>query len=212
MLKKFIILSAPLALLISATLPAQTVYVYKDKNGNSVITNHRSNDRTLKLTRKYHPVSSIESLGSRHYRPSERRLETRSSAYDQTIFALADAYQQDRALIKAIVQIESSFDPKALSPKGAQGLMQLMPATASTYRVKNPFNAYQNLRGGIAYFSTLMKRYKNDVRMALAAYNAGESAVAKYQGIPPYPETQSYVKNVLKLHKHYQQRSDTYSS
>lgn len=191
---------------------AATVYVYKDQKGRTLISNHPNHDRSLKLIRSYQPRSAVHALGPRHYNYSQRRLDPRSTDYDQTIFHLADSYQQDRALIKAIIQIESSFNPQAVSPKGAQGLMQLMPATANSYEVSDPFDVQDNLRGGIKFFAHLMKRYNNDVRLALAAYNAGETAVAKYNGVPPFPETQSYVKHVLRLHKNYQKHAGTYQS
>lgn len=189
---------------------AQTVYVYKDPSGASVITDFKSHDARLQLIKSYVPVNPVQVLSPAHYDLKSRRLDTRESEFDQDIFELADAFHQDRALIKAIVQVESSFNPRALSPKGAQGLMQLMPATAKSYQVSNPFNAHDNLRGGIAFFADLMRRYENDVRLALAAYNAGETAVAKYKGIPPFPETQAYVKYVLQLHRNYQHHPRTY--
>jgi len=211
MLKLCSIFLSSLSFVLVISASAQTVYVYKDQNGASVISDFKSLDPRLKLVKSYTPVSPIQILGPEHYDLASRRLDTRSTEFDQTIFNLADAFHQDRALIKAIVQIESSFDPQALSPKGAQGLMQLMPTTADSYNVSNPFDAHDNLRGGIAFFADLMHRYQNDVRLALAAYNAGETAVAKYQGIPPYPETQAYVKYVLRLHKNYQRHPHTYS-
>lgn len=190
---------------------ATTVYVYQDKKGTRVISDRPSRDNGLELIKTYTPRSSVEVLGPRHYNYPQRKLDTRKTEYDKIIYAIADNYRQDRALIKAIIQIESSFNPNALSPKGAQGLMQLMPATASHYKVQNPFNARENLRGGIEFFSDLMTRYENDIRLALAAYNAGPGAVSRHQGIPPYPETQAYVAQVLRLHKNYQLHSDTYS-
>ena len=195
---------------LSINAGAQTVFVYKDQNGGSLITNKKSADPRLKLVKSYTPSSPIKVLGPARFDLTKRKLNPRETEFDQTIFDLADAFNLDRALIKAIVHIESSFNPQAISPKGAQGLMQLMPATASSYNVNNPFNAYDNLRGGIAFFADLMHRYHNDVRMALAAYNAGETAVSKYQGIPPFAETQAYVKYVLQLHKNYQRQAYTY--
>ena len=211
MLKYCCIFLSLLIIALSSSASAQTVYVYKDKQGASVISNVKSSDPSLKLVKTYTPESSIRVLGPKHYDLAGRKLKTRNTEYDRAIFELADAFELDRALIKAIVQIESSFNPQALSPKGAQGLMQLMPATANAYNVRNPFNVQDNLRGGIAFFAHLMQRYENDVRLALAAYNAGETAVSKYQGIPPYPETQAYVKYILQLHKNYQRHANTYS-
>ena len=195
------------------TLPvnAATVYIYTDQNGSKVISDHPLKGKGLKRIKTYRPRSSVEILGPRHYNYSNRRLDPRNTRFDHAIFELADYYQQDRALIKAIIQIESSFNPNALSPKGAQGLMQLMPATANQYKVADPFDAQDNLRGGIAFFADLMSRYENDVQLALAAYNAGASAVSRYNGIPPYPETQAYVTKVLLLHKNYQRHLNTYS-
>ena len=101
-------------------------------------------------------------------------------------------------LLHAIVRVESAYNPKAVSRKGAQGLMQLMPATASRYGVDNSYDPQQNIRGGAQYLKDLLKLFEFDIKLALAAYNAGENAVIKYgKQIPPYPETQNYVKKVL---------------
>ncbi|MEE9447450.1 MAG: lytic transglycosylase domain-containing protein [Arenicellales bacterium] len=209
--QRLIICLLYLSFAFASTAIAASVYVYEDQNGMRVITDHRSDSPTLKLIKTYTPRIPVEVLGPRHYDYSQRTLSPRSTEYDTTIFKLADIYKQDRALIKAIIQIESSFNPNAVSPKGAQGLMQLMPATASSYDVNNPFDVSDNLHGGIQLFRDLMQRFDNDVRLALAAYNAGTGAVVKYKGIPPYAETQAYVKHVLQLHKHYQKYTDTYS-
>jgi len=191
------------------TASAATVYVYKDARGSTVITNRASSDKSLKLIKTYTPSASVRALGAgRSY--TRRSLSPRSTEFDRMIYQLADSYKLDRALVKAIIQIESSFNPLALSPKGAQGLMQLMPATATRYKVQDPYDAQQNLRGGMQFFADLMKRYQNDIRLALAAYNAGSGAVSKYQGIPPYPETQAYVSQVMQLHKNYQRLADIY--
>ncbi|MCG7927847.1 MAG: lytic transglycosylase domain-containing protein, partial [Candidatus Thiodiazotropha taylori] len=101
-------------------------------------------------------------------------------------------------LLHAIVRVESAYDPRAVSHKGAQGLMQLMPATAKRYGVENSYDPRQNLRGGATYLKDLLRMFEYDIKLALAAYNAGENAVIKYgKQIPPYPETQKYVKKVL---------------
>jgi hypothetical protein len=102
-------------------------------------------------------------------------------------------------LIFAMTQVESNFDPWAVSIKGAQGLMQLMPATADRLGVANPFDPTQNIRGGARYLRHLLDRFRGDIRLALAAYNAGESAVLAADGIPPYRETRNYVRKVLRL-------------
>lgn len=102
----------------------------------------------------------------------------------------------DPALLMAIAKVESSFNPKVVSPKGALGLMQLLPATAELVGVRDPFNPLENLKGGALYLKRLLEEFK-DLPLALAAYNAGPEKVRAYGGIPPYPETQQYVKTVL---------------
>jgi len=107
----------------------------------------------------------------------------------------------DPGLVLAVVQVESGFVPEALSPKGARGLMQLMPGTASALGVSDPFDPAQNLDGGARHLGALIARYGGDVTKALAAYNAGEGAVARHGGVPPYRETRDYVKHVLRRYK-----------
>lgn len=102
-------------------------------------------------------------------------------------------------LVSAVIGVESAFNPRAISRKGARGLMQLMPETASMLGVRNAFNPQENIDGGVRHLRGLIDRYANNLPLALAAYNAGEKAVAAYQGIPPYPETRDYVTRVLDL-------------
>ena len=101
------------------------------------------------------------------------------------------------------MEVESGYNVNARSPKGAIGLMQLMPATARAYGVQNPYLAEENLSGGCRYLRVLLDRYDNDVNLALAAYNAGPGAVDQYRGVPPYPETRDYVRRVLTYYRHY---------
>ena len=104
------------------------------------------------------------------------------------------------SLVHAVITQESGGDPSAISTAGAMGLMQLMPSTAASYGVTNPFNPNQNVAGGVAYLHDLLVRYHGNLSLALAAYNAGSGAVAKYGGIPPYAETRGYVQNVSALY------------
>ena len=111
---------------------------------------------------------------------------------------LAPKYQLDPNLVLAVIEAESNFNPKALSPKNAQGLMQLIPETAERFGVEDAWDPEQNIRGGMAYLRWLLKQFNNDIQLALAGYNAGEGAVQKYGGIPPYKETQSYVAKIIR--------------
>ncbi len=110
--------------------------------------------------------------------------------------AVADEFGIDRSLFRALIRAESGWNPKAVSPKGAMGLTQLMPATAQALGVQDPFHPLENLRGGAKYLKSLLERFRNP-ELALAAYNAGPGAVLRYNGIPPYAETQAYVRRIL---------------
>ncbi len=122
------------------------------------------------------------------------RLNT--AAYRDEISIAASRHGVDEAIVRAIIHAESAFNPNALSRVGAQGLMQLMPATARRFGVKNAFDANQNIGGGVEYLAWLLKRFDGNLTLAAAGYNAGEGAVAKYKGVPPYSETQRYVQRV----------------
>jgi soluble lytic murein transglycosylase-like protein len=128
----------------------------------------------------------------------------RAKAYAPLIDDAARRAALHPALLRAVVAVESAYDPEALSSKGAQGLMQLRPATAEHYGVRRPFDPADNLRGGARYLSDLLQRYDNDLTLALAAYNAGENAVDRYgRSIPPFPETRAYVPAVLSLYRRF---------
>jgi soluble lytic murein transglycosylase-like protein len=124
--------------------------------------------------------------------------------YDSLITKAADKFKLDSALIKAVIKAESNFNHRAVSPVGAQGLMQLMPKTASSLNVEDSFHPEKNIEGGARYLRYLLNTYRGNLDLALAAYNAGEKAVAKYNyNIPPYRETQNYVRRVMSFYKSY---------
>ncbi|MBL0711145.1 MAG: lytic transglycosylase domain-containing protein [Colwellia sp.] len=125
------------------------------------------------------------------------------SQYQQDITKAAQRYRVEPAFIRAIIHAESHFDVHAQSKQGAQGLMQLMPNTAKALGVNNAFVAQQNINGGVKHLSRLLEKYQGNKRLVTAAYNAGEGAVKKYSGIPPFTETQLYVERVEILHKRY---------
>lgn len=164
--------------------PAQaTVYEF---GSNGTITVHEATDYLSNSRRKHTPKASKINL-------------TSSKKFDSLVQKAAQKYRVSPTLVHAVIQNESSYDPNAVSPKGAMGLMQLMPATAKHYLVKDAFDPEQNIFGGTKYLSELLRRYNDNIALSLAAYNAGETAVDKYNGIPPYPETEHYVAKILRI-------------
>ena len=119
------------------------------------------------------------------------------------ILQAASRHEIDPALVKAIIMAESGYNPNAISQRGAKGLMQLMPSTAEALGVEDVFNPEQNISGGVRYFKKLVNRFDGDIKLALAAYNAGSNKVRHYQGIPPYKSTHHYIEKVFKYYKQY---------
>jgi soluble lytic murein transglycosylase-like protein len=117
---------------------------------------------------------------------------------NELVASIARRHDVEPSLVDSVIRVESNYNPNAVSSAGAMGLMQLIPSTARRFGVNNTFHPEQNIEGGVRYLKYLMQLYNGDERLALAAYNAGEGAVAKYKGIPPYPETQNYVYQVGK--------------
>lgn len=124
----------------------------------------------------------------------------RETMYDEAIRRHSTKYGVDPRLVKAVIQVESAFNPEAVSYKGARGLMQLMPGTAKRFGVKNVYDVDENIRAGCEYLALLIKLFANDLTRVLAGYNAGENAVVRYRGVPPYEETQLYVQKALTVY------------
>lgn len=131
------------------------------------------------------------------------RVRLNTAAYRDEIATASREFGVDEAIVRAIIHAESAYNPNAVSRVGAQGLMQLMPATARRFGVANAFDAAQNIRGGVRYLAWLLKRFDGNLTLAAAGYNAGEGAVDKYGGVPPYRETQRYVQRVAQLAERY---------
>jgi hypothetical protein len=137
--------------------------------------------------------------------PAEGEVAERDGTDMQTIVAhirdTAARHDVSEHLVAAIIAVESEFYPRAVSRKGARGLMQLMPVTAASYNVRDPFDPAENIDGGVRHLKRLMRRYDNNLPLVLAAYNAGEQAVRRHGGIPPFPETRRYVRRVLRKYE-----------
>ncbi len=173
------------------------IYRYVDERGIIHFTNCPRDPKFKLYIRE-----SKEDVGDENHSSSVSYIKD-SNQYDSLISELSKRYQVDFALIKAIIRAESGFNPFAVSRKGAKGLMQLMPETASRMNVSNIFNPRENVEGGVRYFKHLLSLFNNDLRLSLAAYNAGENVVAELRSIPPYRETVDHVKKVLSYYQSY---------
>jgi len=192
-LRVILVLALPVGILaVGETVGAGTgLYRYVDERGVVHFTNAPSD-------RRYSRITVLRSLATR----STARYITPIRTYDDLIKRASRRHGVPAALVKAVIHAESAFNPQAVSPKGAMGLMQLMPATAQQLGVAKPFHASQNVQGGTRYLRSLHERYGNWTH-TLAAYNAGPTAVDHYRGVPPYDETRQYVKRVLSYYRRY---------
>jgi len=172
------------------------IYKYVDEEGVIHFTNVPTNGK-FKLFYREKPVHFQSNLGS--------QLEK----YDHLIFKTSEKYNINYNLIRAVIKAESNFNPQAVSRTGAKGLMQLMPKTAYALQVKDSFEPEENIDGGVRYLRYLLNLFQGDLYLALAGYNAGENAVIHYKGIPPYPETRTYVQRVLRFYQEYSKETKT---
>ena len=185
---------------VSTSYAGQTIYQFKDTNGTTLLTNRKKAEynhlKVVKAT--YYPDSNIHSYSN--WGASEASVlpsySRNKNAFDQLIRQAAQHHGVSEGLVKAIMHTESGFNIHARSPVGAQGLMQLMPATARRFNVSNAYDPQQNIFGGVKYLSWLLKRFNGDTRLAIAAYNAGEGNVDKYGDVPPFRETRDSVIRV----------------
>ena len=182
----FLILSFMLGIGIPQ-LSLADIYKYTDEEGVIHLTNvPRETNANYVLILREKPVHFATSIGAD------------ITKYDSLIAKAGEKHGVNPALIKAVIKAESNFNHKAVSPVGARGLMQLMPATASILRVSDSFHPEHNIEGGVRYLRYLLNLYQNNLQLALAAYNAGEGAVSRYNNrIPPYRETQTFVQRVI---------------
>jgi soluble lytic murein transglycosylase-like protein len=177
------------ALLTPLSADAQ-IYAWHDVNGTLVLSDRKLNEGAMTYT-----VPEASGI-----RTTKTALSEYSHSYDSLVEEHAGRHALRPALVRAVIQVESGFNPLARSPKGAMGLMQLMPATAKRLGVRNAYDPADNIRGGCAYLRQLLDRYDGNEQLALAAYNAGEGAVDRHgRNIPPFQETQEYVKKVGRI-------------
>lgn len=178
------------------------VYAFTGKDGVRNYTSVRPRGVAAVRTIKYSYMETCYACGTRPGLDF-RKLRLNTLAYQDEIRAAAREHGVEEAVIRAIIHAESAYNPMALSRVGAQGLMQLMPATARRFGVGDAFDPGQNIRGGVRYLAWLLKRFNGNLTLAAAGYNAGEGAVDKYKGVPPYSETQRYVQRVGVLAERY---------
>jgi Transglycosylase SLT domain len=181
----FFLLTVSFIGIFSSSVRGQALYSYVDESGIQVFTNIAPVNQVfdLKITGSIPAVTPPET-------------DTKSNSYDPIIEKYANNYSLDPSLIRSIIATESGFNPKAVSPKGARGLMQLMPATAKRLGVSNSFDPEENIRGGVKHFRSLMDSFKNDLALSLAAYNAGENLVQRLGRVPEIKETRDYIQSV----------------
>lgn len=186
------------------SLPAWAdIYALTDADGAVSLSNVPTDERYTVLIAA--PQQTVAAAASVTVARTKKTGLARKAGYDQVVDEVSRSHGLESALLHAVISVESSYNPKAVSSKGASGLMQLMPQTAKRYGVADSFDPRENLNGGARYLKDLLRMFNNDTRLALAAYNAGEHAVMKYGNrIPPYRETLRYVPRVMDFYQRYQ--------
>jgi hypothetical protein len=202
-------LSAALSLLAAVSLAAgpaaADIFSYTDDEGVVHFSNKQASDGRYKLYLK--SPHGGRRPGVVPVMPSDSSPD-RFTRYDEWIRQAAILYQIPEELIRAVIMCESNYDPRAVSPTGAQGLMQMMPETATRMQVRDGFDPRENIFGGTRYLRVLANMFNGDLELTIAGYNAGEGAVVRYAGIPPYEETQQYVVRVLTYYRRYRTMGD----
>jgi len=184
------ILRLALVTVLGATLwpspAAAQIYLSRDAKGTAVLSDRRIDA----------PIAVFNVPGAPAYRATKQSLSENAEVFEELVLEHSKRLSLRPELVRAVIQVESGFDPMATSPKGAMGLMQLMPDTARSLGVDNAYDPEANIRGGTTYLRQLLDKYRGDEKLALAAYNAGPGAVDRYDDVPPYRETREYVKKV----------------
>jgi soluble lytic murein transglycosylase-like protein len=188
--------------LIVPSLAAADIYSYVDADGTMHFTNVRGRDKRYKLLHK-----SSSRRDARSATASASSID-RFTRYNDTVRQAAALYQIPEELIRAVIKVESDYDAAAVSRAGARGLMQLMPETAERMQVRDILDPRENILGGVRYLRVLANLFNGDLGLTLAAYNAGEGAVIRHGGIPPYAETQSYVVKTISYYRRYREARD----
>jgi soluble lytic murein transglycosylase-like protein len=185
------------------------IYKRVDRYGTIHYTNVPTDKRFYRVVIREMPsISALPGISAApSYRVDPSRLRVESRVFDPIIASVSRQYGVEATLVKAVIKAESGFQPNAVSPKGARGLMQLMPGTALMHGVRNIHEPFQNIAGGVQHLRMLLDRYSNNVVLALAAYNAGEGYVDQYGGVPPFEETRNYVHRVLRFRQDYLQQT-----
>ncbi len=185
-----------LGALVATISPSQSrADIYQTVGPDGVVSFTNAKSPGSKLYQKTPPKAQV-------FLPADTSPE-RYTRYDNWIREAATLYQIPEALIRAVIRVESDFDPRAVSPANARGLMQMIPETAERMLVSDVFDPRQNIFGGVRYLRVLANTFNGDLALTVAAYNAGEGAVIRHGGIPPYPETQDYVVRVIGYYRQY---------